>query len=295
MEIVTHTARMKEWSRGCRDRTESVGLVPTMGYLHEGHLSLIRRCRLENERVVVSIFVNPTQFGANEDLSRYPRDPEADSIKCKELGVDVIFMPDVAEIYRPDFQTYVVVEEVSEPLCGAARPGHFRGVATVVLKLFNIVSPSAAYFGNKDYQQLQVIRTMVRDLDVDVRIVPCETVREDDGLAMSSRNVYLSPEERKQALCLYQALTEVQRLFAQGERQPKHLLQAMWDRIDREPDAAVDYISLVHPETLRNMEEMDDRAVAALAVRIGKTRLIDNMLLEARESSAQVPPRFSSG
>jgi pantoate--beta-alanine ligase len=193
----------------------------------------------------------------------------------------------VTEIYRPDFQTYVVVEEVSGPLCGATRPGHFRGVATVVLKLFNIVSPSAAYFGNKDYQQLQVIRTMVQDLDVDVRVVPCETVREHDGLAMSSRNAYLSPEERKQALCLYQALTEAQRLFANGERQPKQLLRAMSDRIDREPDAAVDYISLVHPETLRNLEETADRAVAALAVRIGRTRLIDNMLLEAQERSAQ--------
>jgi pantoate--beta-alanine ligase len=287
MEILTETARMKEWSRGCWERGESVGLVPTMGYLHEGHLSLIRRCRSENERVVVSIFVNPTQFGPNEDLARYPRDPEADSTKCRELGVDVIFMPDVTEIYRPDFQTYVLVEEVSGPLCGATRPGHFRGVATVVLKLFNIVSPSAAYFGNKDYQQLQVIRTMVQDLDVDVRVVPCETVREHDGLAMSSRNAYLSPEERKQALCLYQALTEAQSLFANGERQPKQLLRAMSDRIDREPDAAVDYISLVHPETLRNLEETADRAVAALAVRIGRTRLIDNMLLEAQERSAQ--------
>jgi pantoate--beta-alanine ligase len=285
MEVLTETARMKEWSRACREGGENVGLVPTMGYLHEGHLSLIRRCRSENERVVVSIFVNPTQFGPNEDLARYPRDPEADFTKCEALGVDAIFMPDVKEIYRPGFQTYVMVEEVSRPMCGAARPGHFRGVATVVLKLFNIVAPSAAYFGNKDYQQLQVIRTMVRDLDLDVRIVPCETVREHDGLAMSSRNAYLSPAERKQALCLYQALMEAQRLFANGERQPKQLLQAMSDRIDREPDAVVDYISLVHPETLRDLEEMNDGALAALAVKIGRTRLIDNMLLDARQPS----------
>jgi pantoate--beta-alanine ligase len=286
METLTETAKMRAWSRARRERGEKVGLVPTMGYLHEGHLSLIRRSVSENERTVVSIFVNPTQFGPNEDLARYPRDPEADSIKCEELGVDVIFMPEVTEIYPPDFQTYVVVEEVSRHLCGAARPGHFRGVATVVLKLFNIVSPSAAYFGNKDYQQLQVIRTMVRDLDVDVRIVPCEIVREHDGLAMSSRNVYLSPDERKQALCLHQALTEARRLFANGEREPKELLQAMSDRIDREPAAAPDYISLVHPETLRNLEEMDNRALAVLAVKIGRTRLIDNLLLEARESEA---------
>jgi pantoate--beta-alanine ligase len=280
METLTSVAEMKRWSRSQLKGGKTIGLVPTMGYLHEGHLSLMRRGRSENDMLVASIFVNPTQFGPKEDLSSYPRDPEADSIKCSQLGVDALFMPAPADIYGPGFQTYVEVEKVARPLCGLSRPGHFRGVATVVLKLFNIVSPDAAYFGRKDYQQLQVIKTMARDLDLDVTIVSCPTVREDDGLAMSSRNSYLSPAERRQAMCLYQALQTAQGLLDRGEPDAKEYVKAMSDRILREPDALIDYVSLVHPETLEDLERVADQALAVLAVRIGKTRLIDNMLLQ---------------
>ncbi|MGO9567483.1 MAG: pantoate--beta-alanine ligase [Desulfomonilaceae bacterium] len=280
METLTSVARMKHWSRSCQQTGKTIGFVPTMGYLHEGHLSLMRRGRSENDLLVTSIFVNPTQFGRNEDLSSYPRDPEADLAKCAQVGVDAMFIPAVGDIYGPDFQTYVEVEKVAASLCGASRPGHFRGVATVVLKLFNVVSPTAAYFGRKDYQQLQVIKTMARDLDLDVSIVSCPTVREDDGLAMSSRNSYLSPRERQQAACLYQALQAAQAFLDRGEQDAKEYVKAMSDRIQREPDAQIDYVSLVHPESLEDLERVADRALAALAVRIGNTRLIDNMLLQ---------------
>jgi pantoate--beta-alanine ligase len=281
METLTSVVGMKQWSRARLKAGKTIGFVPTMGYLHEGHLNLMRRGRLENDILVASIFVNPTQFGRNEDLSSYPRDPEADFAKCAQLGVDALFMPEAADIYGPDFQTYVEVEKVAGPLCGASRPGHFRGVATVVLKLLNIVTPDAAYFGRKDYQQLQVIKTMVRDLDLDVTIVPCPTVREDDGLAMSSRNSYLSPRERQQATCLYQALQTAQSLFDLSETDARKYVKAMSDRILSEPDARIDYVSLVHPETLQDLVRVADQALAALAVRIGKTRLIDNMLLQS--------------
>jgi len=250
-----------------------------MGYLHEGHMSLIHRARSQNNAVVTSIFVNPTQFGPREDLAAYPRDPEADSAKCRDAGVDALFMPEVQDIYPAGFQTYVEVEKVSGPLCGASRPGHFRGVATVVLKLFNIVRPTAAYFGSKDYQQLQVIKTMARDLNLDAEVVACPTVREADGLAMSSRNAYLTPDQRRQAVCLCEALQEAQELFNKGETTAEKYLQVMSKRIQREPDADVDYISLVHPETLEELEKVNGPALAAMAVRIGKTRLIDNMVL----------------
>jgi pantoate--beta-alanine ligase len=229
--------------------------------------------------VVVSIFVNPTQFGPSEDLATYPRDLESDTDKCTALVADVLFTPTSTEMYGPGYRTFVEVEQTSEVLCGASRPGHFRGVATVVLKLFNIVEPDTAYFGRKDYQQLQVIKTMVRDLDLDVRIVGCETVRESDGLAMSSRNTYLSPEERRQAVCLVQALRQAERLFQGHERHAAKYLETMSETISRQPDARIDYVRLVHPETLLDLQEVNDSAVAILAVRIGKTRLIDNMLL----------------
>ncbi|MEW6113914.1 MAG: pantoate--beta-alanine ligase [Thermodesulfobacteriota bacterium] len=282
MERLATISDMKAWSRALLKQAKTIGFVPTMGYLHEGHLALMRRARSENDRVVVSIFVNPTQFGPSEDLGRYPRDPEGDAKKCADVGVDALFLPEASQIYPPSFQTYVDVEEVSRPLCGASRPGHFRGVATVVLKLFNIVAPTRAYFGEKDRQQLQVIITMARDLDLDVEIVPCETVREADGLAMSSRNAYLSPDQRKQAVCLHQALLEAGRLFQNGERSAEQYLRAMSQRIGQEPDAGVDYIRLVHPETLQDLTEVDDAALAALAVKIGNTRLIDNMLFNHR-------------
>jgi len=279
MEILTSVARMKEWSRRCLSQGQTIGFVPTMGFLHEGHMSLIHRARSENSAVAASIFVNPTQFGPREDLASYPRDPESDSAKCRDAGVDALFMPEPEGIYPAGFQTYVEVEEVSGPLCGASRPGHFRGVATVVLKLFNIVSPTRAYFGSKDYQQLQVIKTMARDLNLDTEVVACPTVREADGLAMSSRNSYLTPDQRKQAICLYAALQEAQALFTKGETQAEKYLQVMSIRIKKEPGADVDYISLVHPETLEELKTVNGPALAALAVRVGKTRLIDNMVL----------------
>lgn len=283
METLRSVAEMKEWSRCRLAKGDTIGLVPTMGYLHEGHMSLIHRAHSNNNTVVASIFVNPTQFGPGEDLASYPRDPDADSAKCRDAGVDALFMPEVADIYPPAFHTYVEVEEVSASLCGASRPGHFRGVSTVVLKLFNIVSPTAAYFGAKDYQQLQVIKTMARDLNLDTEVVGCPTVREADGLAMSSRNAYLTAEQRKQAVCLYEALQEAQELFSKNETKPEKYLQVMSTRIQKEPDAEVDYISLVHPETLQALEKVNGPALAALAVRIGKTRLIDNMVLGRAE------------
>ena len=279
METLRTVAQMKIWVRRLLCNGESIGLVPTMGYLHEGHLSLIHRARSENSAVVASIFVNPTQFGPREDFTTYPRDPEADSVKCRDAGVDALFMPEVEDMYGPESQTHVEVERVSAPLCGASRPGHFRGVATVVLKLFNIVAPTAAYFGAKDYQQLQVIKTMARDLNLDVSVVACPTLREPDGLAMSSRNAYLTENQRKQAVCLFQALLEAQGLFNKGETKAENYVEVMSARIRREPDAVVDYISLVHPETLEKLEAVNGPALAALAVRMGKTRLIDNMVL----------------
>jgi pantoate--beta-alanine ligase len=283
MEIINTVAKMKAWSRERVAAGKSMGFVPTMGFLHEGHISLMRRARAENDFLVVSIFVNPTQFGRNEDFGAYPRDPESDSSKCAEVGTDALFMPEPDDIYGPNYQTYVDVENVSGPLCGASRPGHFRGVATVVLKLFNIVVPAAAYFGQKDYQQLQVIKTMVRDLDLDVQVVACATVREEDGLAMSSRNSYLSDNERRQAVCLNQALLEARRLFDDNESRANRYIEAMTQRIENEPDAKIDYINLVNPETLQDLEEVNHRALAVMAVRIGRTRLIDNMIFEREQ------------
>ena len=279
MDTITSVREMNEWARLQISGRKTIGFVPTMGYLHDGHLSLIKKARIENDTVVASVFVNPTQFGHNEDLTVYPRDPQGDSAKLESAGVDVLFMPDAQELYGPSYETFVELERLPLPLCGKSRPVHFRGVATIVLKLFNIVLPSTAYFGSKDYQQLQVIRKMVRDLNVNVRIIGCPTVREHDGLAMSSRNAYLSPEQRKQAICLYEALMIARRLFAARESDPNTYLQAMKDRVLAEPDARPDYISLVHPETLEDLATVNDGALAMMAVKLGKTRLIDNMLL----------------
>ncbi|MGA8832074.1 MAG: pantoate--beta-alanine ligase [Desulfomonilaceae bacterium] len=279
MDTITSVCEMNEWAIMQIPGRKTIGLVPTMGYLHDGHLSLVKKARLENDTVVASVFVNPIQFGHNEDLSFYPRDPQGDSAKLEAAGVDVLFMPDAQELYGPGYETFVELERLSLPLCGKSRPGHFRGVATVVLKLFNIVQPTRAYFGSKDYQQLQVIKKMVRDLNVNVRIIGCPTVREQVGLAMSSRNAYLNPEQRKQAICLYEALMIAGRLFATREPDPNTYLQAMKDRVLAEPDARPDYISLVNPETLEDLTTVNDSALAVLAIRIGKTRLIDNMLL----------------
>ncbi|MCS6963919.1 pantoate--beta-alanine ligase [Thermoflexus sp.] len=255
------------------------GFVPTMGYLHEGHLSLVRRARAENDRVAVSIFVNPTQFGPHEDYNRYPRDLNRDLRLLEPLGVDLVFAPPVEEMYPPGFQTWVIVEEVSRPLEGAARPGHFRGVATVVVKLLNIVQPDRAYFGQKDAQQAVVIRRMVQDLNIPVEIVVCPTVREPDGLAMSSRNTYLNPEERRAATVLFRALQAAKARYEQGERDAERLREVMREVIRAEPLARPDYVSVADPETLQELSWVEDRALLSLAVYIGKTRLIDNILL----------------
>jgi pantoate--beta-alanine ligase len=258
---------------------EPVGFVPTMGYLHEGHLVLVRRAKAENSSVVVSIFVNPTQFGPHEDFNNYPRDPQRDLAMLEKEGVDIVFMPLVEEMYPPYFSSWVEVGGITERLEGAARPGHFRGVATVVAKLFNIVQPDRAYFGQKDAQQLVVIKKMVAELNMNLEVVAVPTVREPDGLAMSSRNIYLNPEERKAAVVLYQALTLAQKLWSQGEKDAKVIRQQMTELIQKQPLADIDYISIADAETLDELDTVSPPALASLAVRIGKTRLIDNVVV----------------
>lgn len=265
--------------RAARAGLPAVGLVPTMGYLHEGHLSLVARARAECETVAVSIFVNPTQFGPGEDLGRYPRDLARDLALLEAAGAHLIFAPEPDEVYPTDFDTQILVGGVTDVLEGAVRPGHFAGVATVVAKLFNIVQPTRAYFGQKDAQQSVVIRKLVRDLDMPVEIVVAPTVREADGLALSSRNSYLTPAQRAAASTLFQALSEGQRLFDGGERNADVLRDAIRATIDGEPAMQADYISVADPLTLRELSTVERQALASAAVRLGGTRLIDNVLL----------------
>ncbi|MBI3362741.1 MAG: pantoate--beta-alanine ligase [Chloroflexi bacterium] len=265
----------------------TLGLVPTMGYLHEGHLSLVRRSKAECDHTAASIFVNPTQFGPSEDLSRYPRDMPRDLALLEAEGVDLVWTPTPDIVYPPDFQTWITVEKVSQPLEGAHRPGHFRGVATVVAKLFNAFTPDRAYFGQKDAQQIVVIRQMARDLNFPLEIVVCPTVREDDGLALSSRNAYLKPDERKAATVLYRALIGAQEAFEAGERDAGRLRAIMSSTIAAEPLAREDYVSVAGPETLAELDSVERGALFSIAVRIGATRLIDNFLLETSNSKSQ--------
>jgi pantoate--beta-alanine ligase len=258
---------------------EPVGFVPTMGYLHEGHLALVRQARAENPSVVVSIFVNPTQFGPQEDFNLYPRNPQRDLALLEKERVDLVFTPTVAEMYPPQFSSWVEVGKVTERLEGAARPSHFRGVTTVVAKLFDIVQPDKAYFGQKDAQQLIVIKKMVADLNMNLQVVAVPTVREPDGLAMSSRNTYLNPEERKQAVVLYKALSLAQKLWAEGEKNAPKIRQQMTNLIKKQPLANIDYISIADAETLDELDRVKPPALVSLAVRIGRTRLIDNVVL----------------
>jgi pantoate--beta-alanine ligase len=258
---------------------QSLGFVPTMGALHDGHRSLVRRSRAENDRTLVSIFVNPTQFGPNEDFTAYPRDIDRDIAFLEAEGVEYVFLPLDEEMYRPGAETFVDVGPITERLEGAFRPGHFRGVATVVLKLLNIVQPTRGYFGKKDAQQLVVIRRMVRDLDVDVDIVPVDTVREPDGLAMSSRNAYLNSTERKAALCLHEALDLAREMWTRGARDAGTFRRRMRELIEAEELARIDYVSIANPETLEELDRIQGAALVSLAVRIGKTRLIDNVTL----------------
>lgn len=257
----------------------SFGLVPTMGYLHDGHISLVKRAKEENDRVGVSIFVNPTQFGPNEDLSRYPRNLDRDLQLLEAAGADVVWTPTPEIVYPQNFQTYVNVENVSQPLEGKHRPGHFRGVATVVAKLFNAFTPDRAYFGQKDAQQVVVIKQMTRDLNFPLEIIVCPTVREPDGLAMSSRNTYLNAEERKAATVLYRALTAAKESFEKGEHDADQLRAIMSAVIAAEPLAREEYVSAADPETLEELNQINANVLLSMAVRIGKTRLIDNFLL----------------
>lgn len=257
----------------------SVGFVPTMGYLHDGHLELVRRARAENITVIASIFVNPSQFGPQEDFTSYPRDTERDLAMLEEENVRLVFMPAIEEMYPQGFSTWVDVEEITERLEGESRPGHFRGVATVVAKLFNIVQPDSAYFGQKDAQQLAVICRMVSDLGLNLDIVAVPTVREPDGLAMSSRNIFLTAEERKAALVLWKALCLARGHWEKGQRDVASLRQEMASLIEHEPFANIDYISIADPETLQEIDVIDSPALVSLAVRIGGTRLIDNTML----------------
>lgn len=257
----------------------TVGLVPTMGYLHEGHESLIKKARKENQRVVVSIFVNPIQFGPKEDFSTYPRDLEKDEILCKNAGCDLIFAPSALDMYCKDFCSYVTVNNLTEGLCGEKRPGHFNGVTTVVTKLFNIVTPNRAYFGQKDAQQLLVIKRMVRDLNFNIEIVPCEIIREEDGLAKSSRNTYLNTEERKAALILNKSLKKAKESIENGETNSTVVKNIISSILKTEALAKPDYIEIVSTETLKSIEEIKKDTLIAIAVYIGKTRLIDNIIL----------------
>ena len=261
-------------------RGASVGLVPTMGYLHEGHLSLVRRAREENDYVVLSIFVNPTQFGPEEDLERYPRDLERDLELAEQSGVDLVFAPEAEEMYAPGHRTWVEVEELTGGLCGRSRPGHFRGVTTVVTKLFGICRPDRAYFGQKDGQQAFVIRRMTRDLDLGVEVVVAPIVREADGLALSSRNVYLSEEERRAAPILQRALCEGEVAVGAGERDAEAVRTQVRRRIEGAPEARVDYVELVSTETLQSVERIEGEVLLAVAVFFGKTRLIDNVIIK---------------
>lgn len=268
--------RRERWA----DPSQTWGFVPTMGALHEGHLSLVRCARAANNRVAVSIYVNPTQFAPTEDLDAYPRRLERDIELLRAEGVDLVFTPSDAEMYPPEFQTYVSVEKITRVLEGASRPTHFRGVATVVAKLFNIVQPTRAYFGQKDAQQAVVIRQMVRDLNFNVDVVICPIVREPDGLAMSSRNQYLHGDTRAAATVLYRALMAAQAAFNRGERNADTLRALMRDTVAAEKEARLDYVSVANPQTLQELDTISDSALCSLAVFLGDTRLIDNIILE---------------
>jgi pantoate--beta-alanine ligase len=276
-----HVVRTIDEVRRIRgERTGSWGLVPTMGFLHAGHISLVERAGIENERVGVSIFVNPTQFGPGEDLAAYPRDLDRDLRLLEQAGADLVWVPNVDEVYPPDYQTYVVVEGMTRVLEGAARPNHFRGVTTIVAKLFNVFQPDRAYFGQKDAQQAVVIRQMVRDLNFPIELVVCPTVREADGLAMSSRNSYLTKEQRAAAPVLFRALSSARSSWEAGERDGERLRLAMRMVLEAEPLARADYVSAADPLTLEELGTAGRGVLLSMAVRIGKARLIDNLLLE---------------
>ena len=279
MNVIKTVRQMQDYADACRESGITIGLVPTMGFLHEGHLTLMRSARERADALVVSIFVNPTQFGPNEDFESYPRDTEQDLSLAEQEGVDAVFMPDRPELYEKEYQTYVSLEKLPDHLCGLSRPVHFRGVATVVSKLFNIVKPHVAVFGEKDYQQLAVIRQMTRDLNFDVEIHGVPIVREPDGLAMSSRNNYLTETQRKTALCLHQSLHAAQKSVSEGVKDARAIIREIEKQISSHPETGIDYVKICDPDTLDDLLIIDRHAVMALAVKVGKTRLIDNMIL----------------
>lgn len=280
MKVVSTIKEVRDYIKAWKKEGASIGFVPTMGYLHEGHGSLIQKARENNDKVVVSIFVNPMQFGPTEDLASYPRDLEKDSAFCASLGADLIFHPEPEEMYQEGFCSYVDMDVLTKELCGLSRPVHFRGVCTVVSKLFHIIMPDRAYFGQKDAQQLAIIRRMVKDLNMDLEIVGCPIIREADGLAKSSRNTYLSKEERKAALCLSRSIRLGQSLVEQGETNAQKVLEAMKVEIQKEPLAKIDYIKCVNGLTMQQVETIKAPILVAMAVYIGKTRLIDNFIVE---------------
>ena len=279
MKIITTISEMHSIAESFRRAGKTIGFVPTMGFLHEGHLSLMRKAREECDVVAVSIFVNPLQFGQNEDLDRYPRDSEGDRKKCELAGVDVLFMPQAAEMYPQKPTVYVTVLGISDVLEGAIRPEHFRGVATVVAKLFDIVHPHRAYFGQKDFQQCAVIKRLVQGLNLHVEVVVAPTVREADGLAMSSRNSYLNAEERRKATILYRALRAGEDLIQAGVREPEKVRQKMRAELLKEPGIAIDYAEVVDPDTLTPLEVLGGPAALLVAAKLGSTRLIDNLIV----------------
>jgi pantoate--beta-alanine ligase len=279
VKVIRSPKQMFQISRNIRCKGETIGFVPTMGALHEGHLSLIRKARQENDIVVVSIFINPTQFGPEEDFKRYPRSFQKDASLCHKAGVDFIFYPDVQKIYPLSFKTYVIVENLSNVLCGKSRPVHFRGVTTVVTKLFNIVSPDIAYFGQKDAQQTIIVKRMTEDLNLPVKIKVMPIIHERDGLAMSSRNVYLNERERRDAVVLSSSLKLAQDLIKKGERDAKKIIQNMRRLIQAKKTAKIEYITVVDQDNLQPLKKISDNCLIALAVWIGKTRLIDNTIV----------------
>lgn len=284
MKIISTIREMQNESDALRQAGKTIGFVPTMGYLHEGHLSLVRLAKLRADVVVLSIFVNPTQFGPQEDFDRYPRDFERDERLARQEGVDILFAPFVEEMYPPGYCTWVNVEKLTETLCGASRPGHFRGVTTVCTKLFLAVKPHFAVFGQKDAQQAVVIRRMVKDLNFGIDIIVAPIVREPDGLAMSSRNLYLSPEEKMAALVIPQSLRLAENLVKEGERQVPRIISAMREKISTQPEVRIDYIAIVNPETLEPLQQITSEALIAIAAYVGKARLIDNTIVRVLPS-----------
>ncbi|MCK5310542.1 MAG: pantoate--beta-alanine ligase [Desulfobacteraceae bacterium] len=283
MEIFKKASEMQSWSKNIKKQDKTICLVPTMGYLHEGHLSLIEKGEELSDKTVLSIFVNPTQFGKNEDLDSYPTDLKKDLNHAEKLNVDAVFLPSKDEMYKKNFQTYVELTNLPNHLCGLSRPVHFKGVATIVAKLFNIVDPDTAIFGQKDYQQIQVIRQMTKDMNFNIQIIGAPIVREDDGLAMSSRNTYLTKEERKAGLCLSQSIEKAKEMIKNGETNADVILSEINGFIKNVKGVKIDYIALCDPETLDLVKEIKGKTLLALAVKLGETRLIDNAVIDPQD------------